>query len=496
VQRQDGTAGQLNESRPANPPKTGHPRGRQAAGTSIAILVVAAILVSACAASASSESATTAASAGSRVAATPSASPVSSPTMDPAGFAGDPRLASCGGLKAGVQEVVALDHAWAYRQVMPGIGFIPQFDASADPALIVVYSGPVPPQLDWRNFISRPPMPGPTTEPASPTPAPTPPPGTRNVCVEVTAADRPQIVENAPLEPFHPEMATLATRPAVQPGQGRVVNRESQLTYSLAWDQVHGVLWYTVQSSQTDSALVRLDPATGQTKRWALPATDYNGFMDNVVVDSTGAVWFDCTSAGGALYRLDPASGMLARHDVNLKVKPVVDQGGTYISAIAADGAGVLIARSSLPYLTRVDASLHEVGHIPIPAGYAGTTEVAVVGDLLALGGIPDNFALFSRQGKLITTLPIQRWHMIGGPSRLWPAGPGQAAAFGSSDLDVFDASGRIVTQVPMSLDLPRSAFADTGMFESGAQPQTIATDWHGTFWYALGTYIVEVRKS
>ena len=77
-----------------------------------------------------------------------SASPTPAFTSDPSRFAGDPRLALCGGLKAGIETVVALDHAWAYRSVLPGLGFIPQLDYSAEPALIVVYSGPVPPELD------------------------------------------------------------------------------------------------------------------------------------------------------------------------------------------------------------------------------------------------------------------------------------------------------------------------------------------------------------
>ena len=124
-------------------------------------------------------------------------------------------------------------------------------------------------------------------------------------------------------------------------------------------------MWYTVQFPQTDSALYRLDPATGKTTRWALPSTDSNGFMDMVVVDATGAVWFD--QSGVRLYRLDPVTGKLARLDIDTRVKPVVDQGGVWISAITADGDGVLIARESLPYLTRIDANLHQDATIELP---------------------------------------------------------------------------------------------------------------------------------
>ena len=416
-----------------------------------------------------------------------------SPANNPASFASDPRLEACGGLEAGVQQVVALDHASAYRAVMPGIGFVPQLDASADPALLVIYSGLIPAKLDWRTYVNPPPGPNPTTV-STPTPVPTPLPGLKNVCVALNATDAPQIVPNTALQPFHPELASLAIRPATQSGQGRVVTRNRQSTYSLAWDGTHGVLWYTVQFSQTDSALYRLDPATGQTKRWALPATDYNGFLDMVVVDGTGAVWFD--QSGVHLYRLDPASGKLARLDIDTQIKPVVDQGGVYITAIAADGDGVWIARESLPYLTRIDAGLHEVGKIQLPNSYAGSTELAVVGDDVVVGGMPDNFALFSREGEQVATVPVQRWVVVQGPPRLLAAGPGQAAAVADGLLDVFDTTGTIVSTVPLRLDLPLGPFGDIGQFESNARPQTFTTDWHGTFWYALGTYIVEVRTS
>lgn len=414
-----------------------------------------------------------------------------SPTTDPASFASDPRLLACGGLEAGIQQVVALDHAWAYRSVMPGIGFVPQLDASADPALVVIYSGLIPAKLDWHTYVNPPPGPNPTAV-TTPTPIPTPRPGMKNVCAALHATDAPQIVPNTALQPFHPELATLASRPATQSGQGRVVTRNKQSTYSLAWDPTLGVLWYTVQFSQTDSALYQLDPATGQTKRWALPATDDNGFTDMVVVDATGAVWFD--QSGVHLYRLDPSSGKLARLEIDTSIKPVINQGGVWISAIAADGDGVWIARESLPYLTRIDAGLHEVAKIQLPNNFAGSTELAVVGDRVAVGGAPDNFALFSREGEQVATVPVQRGGVVQGPPRLLAAGPGQAADAGNGLLDVFDATGKIVSTVPLKLDLPIGPFGDVGGFESNARPQAFTTDWHGTFWYALGTYIVEVR--
>jgi hypothetical protein len=216
--------------------------------------------------------------------------------------------------------------------------------------------------------------------------------------------------------------------------------------------------------------------------------------MDMVVVDATGAVWFD--QSGIHLYRLDPASGKLAHLDIDTEVKPVVDQGGVFISAIAADGDGVLIARESLPYVTRIDASLHEAAKIQLPNDYVSSTELAVVGDDVAVAGLTNGLTIFSRQGEQVATVPIEHWGTVEGPPRLIAAGPSQAAAAGNKELDVFDASGKIVSTVPLALDLPIGPFGDVGGFESNATPQAFATDWHGTFWYALGTYIVEVRTT
>jgi hypothetical protein len=410
-----------------------------------------------------------------------------------ANSAGDPRLEACGGLEAGIAQVVALDHAWAYGAVMPGIGFVPQLDASTDPALLVIYSGLVPAELDWRTYVHHPLGPNPTTA-SAPTPVPTPLPGTKNVCVALNATEAPQIVPNAALQPFHPELASLAVRPPTQSGQGRTVIRNKAWTYSLAWDPTHGVLWYTVEYAQIDSALYRLDPATGRTQRWALPETDDNGFMGMVVVDATGAVWFD--QAGLHLYRLDPGTGKLGRLDIDTQTKPVVDQGGVFISAIAADGDGVLIARESLPYLTRIDASLHEVAKITLPNDYVSSTELAVVGDDVAVAGLTNPLTIFSRQGERVATVPAQLWTLaVGGPFRLLAAGPGRAAV-AAGPLEVFDSTGQIVSTVPLNLDLPLGPFGDIGGFQSNARPQTFTTDWHGTFWYALGTYIVEVRTA
>jgi hypothetical protein len=434
-----------------------------------------------------------------------SASPAPLPTTDPALFATDARLKACGGLEAGIETVVPLDHAWAYRSVLPGLGFVPLLDDSNAPALLVVYSGAVPPALDWWNGIRGP------IGVASPAPIPTQPPGIRNVCAAVPAEQsaptgsglpdawpNTQIVLNVPIAPFYPGNAALTVKPATPRGQARVVTETRPPTNSMAWDPRRSVLWYVVQEEPgNDSALYELDPATGTTKRWGLPYTDYPGWDDMIVVDATGAVWFSFRG-GVILFRFDPASGKLARHDLNLKVEPAGNSssGETPITAIAADGDGVLIARTGThAFLTHVDSSMKEGEFVLLAAlsPWVEVMELAVVDDRLIVGTEPGALALYSRQGERIAGLPKIEGAFDGAGSlaRLIPDGPDLVAVPGRDSLKLLDATGAVVSTVPLSLDLP----VGQSSYDFQSAPQCLATDWHGTFWYAFGGYIVEVRS-
>jgi DNA-binding beta-propeller fold protein YncE len=275
----------------------------------------------------------------------------------------------------------------------------------------------------------------------------------------------------------------------------------------MAWDPRRSVLWYVVQEQGNDSSLYELDPATGTTKRWGLPYTDYPGWDDMIVVDATGAVWFSYRG-GVMLFRFDPASGKLARHDLNLKIEPAGNSssGETPITAIAADGDGVLIAREGLPYpfLTHVDSSMKEGEFVPlanvplanVPLAvrpWIEVMELAVVDNRLIVGTEPGALALYSRQGERIASLPQIEGAFDGAGSlaRLIPDGPDLVAVPGKDSLTLLDATGAVVSTVPLSLDLP----VGQSSYDFQSAPQCLATDWHGTFWYAFGGYVVEVRS-
>jgi hypothetical protein len=440
-----------------------------------------------------------------------SASPAPLPTTDPALYATDARLKACGGLEAGIEAVIPLDHAWAYRSVLPGLGFVPFLDDSSAPALLVVYLGAIPPSLNWWNN-RRGPFPA-----ASPAPIPTQPPGIRNVCAALPA-EQPvpagsgfpdawpstQIVQNVPIAPFYPGNAALTVKPATPPGRARVVAQTRVPTNSMAWDPRRSVLWYVIQVEPgNDSALYELDPATGTTKHWGLPYTDYPGWDDMIVVDGTGAVWFSFRG-GVMLFRFDPVSGKLVRHDLNLKVEPVGDSssGETPITAIAADGDGVLMAREGRPYpfLTHVDSSMKEGEFVPLADvplaklnSWVEVAELGVVDDHLIVGTEPGALALYSRQGQRIASLPQIKgaYGGAGSLARLIPDGSDLAAVPGEDSLTLLDSTGAVVSTVALSIDLP----VGQSSMEVQYGPQCLATDWHGTFWYAWGGYIVEVRS-
>jgi hypothetical protein len=444
-----------------------------------------------------------------------SASPAPLPTTDPALFSTDARLKACGGLDAGIEAVVPLDHAWAYRAVLPGLGFVPLLDDSNAPALLVVYSGAIPPSLNWWNGERG------RFSVGSPAPIPTQPPGIRNVCAALPAEQsaptgsglpdawpNTQIVLNVPIAPFYAGNAALTVKPATPRGRARVVAQTNPPTNSMAWDPRRSVLWYVVQVEPgNDSALYELDPATGTVKHWGLPYTDYPGWDDMIVVDATGAVWFSYRG-GVMLFRFDPASGKLARRDLNLKVEPAGNSssGETPITAIAADGDGVLIAREGLPYpfLTHVDSSMKEGEFVPlanIPIAnvplavrpWIEVMELGVVDNRLIIGTEPGALAVYSRQGQRIASLPQIKGAYGGDGSlaRLIPDGSDLVAVPGEDSLTLLDATGAVVSTVPLSIDLP----VGQSSMEVQFGPQCLATDWHGIYWYAWGGYIVEVQS-
>jgi len=200
---------------------------------------------------------------------------------------------------------------------------------------------------------------------------------------------------------------------------GRVVATFVAEADALTYDTGRQVVWIAVTQSSGPDYLYRYDPAQGTTSRWVLPATTYAGVLAQVLVDDSGAVWVN--DDGYRLVRFDPAHERMTSIVLALKV-PGTDwaNGGTWVSAIAADGDGVLVARNGVPTLTRLGPSLAVTATIALPSGFAGATGLAVAGGHLFLtaGGPAAAIARLSMDGRLearfVTTAdrltPPRRW--------------------------------------------------------------------------------------
>ncbi len=422
-----------------------------------------------------------------------SIAPSRAPTPTPTSTAADPGVAACAADPATASTIVRLGHTFNYRRVVPGLGFLPQFDVLTGPAWLVVYPGQSPLRPPYVPLYP------PTTPPGwTPAPEPTLAPGSSDVCLAVDGIAEPFIETYVPTTEIHPELANDERQPPVA-GEGRVVGRLDAATWSLAWDPGRHVLWYVTLAGSA-SRLHRLDPATGVSASWRLPAglgleksTD-TGFVEQVAVDTDGGVWFEAN--GYILYRFDPATATFLRTKLQLKEPGVHWQdGGTWVSAILPYGNGVLVARNRVPWLTRYDIRMRVVGTIPLPNGYAGPQELARAGSRLVIAG-QSGIGLFDLHGQLVQRLPNERWgeEWLDGVTRFFVDDLRRAAIWQVGDLALLDANGTVVTTVPVNLDLPQRTGWRTDGSRTQGQASAIATDWHGRWWYVVDGFAVEVH--
>lgn len=144
--------------------------------------------------------------------------------------------------------------------------------------------------------------------------------------------------------------------------------------YALAVDDATHALWAPVLEDDGPGALERVDTRTLAVQSWPLPATGYSGQFERIAVATDGAVWI---GAGYTLIRFDPTTGASRSLALPLAVPGELPSAtdrsnimaGTYISALAAEGTGIVIARANVPYLARFDASLTQTQTLPSPAG-------------------------------------------------------------------------------------------------------------------------------
>jgi hypothetical protein len=180
----------------------------------------------------------------------------------------------------------------------------------------------------------------------------------------------------------------------------------------LAYDQARNAIWF-VGFDGSDKFVFRVNAATSQVEKWPLPPGDYVGVYVQVKTDAAGIVWI---SDGYQVVRFDPATHQATTHEFSLNVPGALPGAltggnpGTWVSGIVPSNGGLLVARHNVPWLTRLDASLAEVGRIPVSADDAGAQDLAVIGSTIFLerDGAALGLDLIDQSGSLLASVPGQ----------------------------------------------------------------------------------------
>jgi len=221
--------------------------------------------------------------------------------------------------------------------------------------------------------------------------------------------------------------------------QSRAQDGSSVLT--IVYDPVHAMVWYVTDDAAGNPVLREVATASGIVHDTRLPADDsgYIGEFSPLKVDPTGAVWL---ANNDRLLRYDPATGKLAGLVLSSKVAgalPGASSGslqGTWPSGLGFLNGLALLARVNVPWLTEYDATLHEVGRIPLPSAYAGAKDLVATGSgrLVLLpwqdecynGGSP--LLLTDGTGRSLGQVDVGGDHLFGfGAEILVSGGPGGA---------------------------------------------------------------------
>lgn len=284
-----------------------------------------------------------------------------------------------------------------------------------------------------------------------------------------------------------PSMVEPSATPFIWPG--RVVATFVSVPDAIAYDSGRGVVWIRVTVTTGTDHLYRYEVDSGRTARWDLPETTYFGMFAQVVIDDSGAVWV--YGDGYRVVRLEPDTGTVTSHLFPLEV-PGVDwaDGGTWVSAIAADGDGVLVARDRVPYLERLGPDLTVTERIDLPDGFAGATGLAASVDHLFITADGSGaVARFSRDGRVEATFSSVA-------DRLERHGSGVIARHdwsrGVGDGEILDVDGSTIGRVAPPFTLPPGHGTVTSPLGQDVpvtlkvEPSAVVDDGRGTSWYLV----------
>ncbi|HXX60569.1 MAG TPA: hypothetical protein VEI48_04705 [Candidatus Sulfotelmatobacter sp.] len=298
----------------------------------------------------------------------------------------------------------------------------------------------------------------------------------------------------------------------------------------MAYDPSSDAVWVPVVTQTGDGQSLTEWRDGTQVGSWPLPSFPFPGINLRIKVDVGGAVWI---STADTMMRFDPASDELASYAFSGDViggLPAATQdvigGGSAITGFALDGTDALVARNNVPYLTRLGPALTQTATIPLPAGYAGATDLAVTADhniYLDLWESMGGVAILSPAGAALSFEPGNGERLavidgqvlqsgVGGPPT-WVTlgkGPATAAAIPPDRMIVVgDPRGGLTVAVPTGVErvvdstvvdrvsIPLTTVSTHAGGALGGvplfQPTAIVTDSSGMTWLAAGTELFAV---
>ena len=181
----------------------------------------------------------------------------------------------------------------------------------------------------------------------------------------------------------------------------------------LAYDQSHDAIWF-LGGDGGAPYVFRIDTTSGSADRWPLPTGSYVGVYVQVKTDAAGVVWI---ADDYQIVRFDPATHHATAHHFSMGVPGALpgaltgSSPGTWVSAIAPTDGGALVARHNVPWLTRLDDSLREVGKTPLPESAEGAQDLAVIGQTIFVerdehNGVTPGVDILDLRGQRLAPVP------------------------------------------------------------------------------------------
>jgi hypothetical protein len=177
----------------------------------------------------------------------------------------------------------------------------------------------------------------------------------------------------------------------------------------LAYDQSHDAIWF-MGFDGLGRYVFRLDTTSGRVEKWPLPPGGYIGIYLEIKTDAAGTVWI---SDDYQVVKFDPQTHRGTAHKFSLAVPGGVPatSPGIGVSAIFPTDNGLLVARRNVPWLTRLDGSLQEVGRIELPEDDDGAQDLAAIGQTIFVErdehtGATPGVDLLDLTGHLLASVP------------------------------------------------------------------------------------------